>query len=132
MAAGRHTFIIEQGSTFNTRILYTNADGTPINLTGYEARMHIRPQIESSTVYARLTTTITEDGTGINMTPVSESVTLPRSSGSFSIQISAYSSSLFTFQDGYYDIELYSGSGVSEYVVRVLEGKVKISRNVTR
>lgn len=132
MAAGRHTFILEQGSTFDIRVEYKNNDNTPINLTNYQARMHIRPNATSPTIYARLTTTPTADGTGITMTPKSGSTVLPISSGSMGIYISAFSSSMFTFQEAYYDLEIYSGSGVTEYVTRVLEGKVKIDRNVTR
>jgi hypothetical protein len=132
MAAGKHTFILEQGTTFDIRVDYKNNNGTPVNLTGYSARMHIRPQPTADTIYCRITGTPTADGTKIITTPVSGSVTLPATSGSLGLYISAYSSSLFTFTEGYYDIEIYSGSGVTEYVTRILEGKIKVTKNTTR
>jgi hypothetical protein len=132
MPAGRYSFIVEQGATFERRVVYKDGNGQPVDLTNYEARMQLRPTVDSSTVYATLSSSRDADGTGLVMTPVSASVVLPRTSGSIGIFISAASSSNFTFTEAYYDLEIYSGSGASEYVVRVLEGKVKVSKNVTR
>ena len=123
---------VRQGSTFQERYEFLNPDGNPIDFTGYEARAQIRPTITDSTVYCYLSSSIDVDGTGINMTPVSSSLTLPKTSGSFSITISAASSSLFTWDQGYFDVEIYSGSGATQYVYRLLEGKVKNFKNVTR
>lgn len=130
--ATRYSFIVNQGATFTERYEFFGTGGTPLDFNGYEARMHIRPAIDSSTVYCRLSSSFDSDGTGISLTPKSASLTLPKSSGSLSIFISAASSSAFTWQEAYYDIEIYSGSGATEYVYRLLEGKVKNSRNVTR
>ena len=44
------------------------------------------------------------------------------------IYISAVTSSNLDFNEAYYDLEIYSGSGANEYVVRLLEGKVKLSK----
>lgn len=132
MAAGRHTFLIEEGSTFESRIEYLDSKNNPIDLTGYQARMHIRAQPNSPNVLCRLYTTGSSDGTRIILTPQSGSVILPQSSGSLGLYISAYSSSMFKFQEAYYDIEIFSGSGITEYVRRILEGKIKVVRNVTR
>jgi hypothetical protein len=66
------------------------------------------------------------------MTPTSGSVILPRSSGSIGMTISAYSSSLFTFDTAYIDIEFYSGSGTTQYVKELISGKVKILKEVTQ
>jgi len=131
--SNNHTFIIKQGKTFNRRIEYLTGDpATLFNFTGYEARMQIRPNFTSTTVYCTLSSSLGDDGTGLNMTPTSASVVLPRSSGSIGIQISAYSSSLFTFTEGVFDLEIYSGSGVTQYVEEILRGKVKILQEVTR
>lgn len=131
--SNNHTFIIKQGKTFNRRIEYLTGDPPSLfNFTGYEARMQIRPNFASSTVYCTLSSSIGADNTGLNMTPTSASVVLPRSSGSIGIQISAYSSSLFTFTEGVFDLEIYSGSGVTQYVEEILRGKVKILQEVTR
>ncbi len=131
MAAGQYTFIIEQGSTVDFRIDYKDSNGNPVDLTDYQSRMQIRNQKRGTTLYASLSSSLTPCGTGLNMTPVSGSVTLPKSSGSIGVYISAASSSQFTFDQAYYDIEIVSGSGVCAYVSRILEGKIKLSKEVT-
>ena len=42
MAAGRYSFIIEQGSTVSFEIQYADSSGDPIDLTHYTARMQLR------------------------------------------------------------------------------------------
>lgn len=132
MAAGSYDFTIEQGSTVDFRIEYRDSNNNPIDLTAYEARMQIRPTITDSNVYATLSSSLSPDGTGLNLTPYSASVQLPAASGSIGVFISAASSSLFTFDQAYYDIEIASGSGYNEYVRRILSGRVKLIKNVTR
>jgi len=132
MAAGKYTFTVEQGSTVDFRIEYKDSNGVAIDLTDYEARMQLRPSKESSTIYCNLVSVLDADGTGLNMTPAADGLVLPKTSGSIGIFISAASSSLFSFSDAYYDLEIYSGSGATEYVTRILEGKVKLSKEVTR
>ena len=133
MAAGRYIFTIEQGTTVDFRIDYKDSNGNPIDLTGYEARMQIRSNYnqDSGVLYATLSSSLDACGTGLNMTPTSSSVILPKSSGSIGVYISAASSSQFTFGEAFYDLEIYSGSGDCAYVNRILQGKVKISKEVT-
>lgn len=126
------TWIIKQGSTFIRRIEYVDSADSPVDLTNFNARMQVRPTYESSVILFNLTTTPTADGTGINMSPYSGSVQLPISSGSIGITISAYSSSIVNFDTAYFDFEIYSGSGVSEYVERLFDGRMKLLKNVTR
>ena len=94
--------------------------------------MQIRPQFNSTTILCDLSSSMGADGTGLNLTPLSGSQTLPRSSGSIGISISAYSSSQFTFTEAYFDLEIYSGSGVNQYVEEIIRGKVKVLQEVTR
>jgi len=54
MSAGRYSFTIEQGSTVNFEIAYKDSGSNPINLTGYQARMQLRPSADSSTIYITL------------------------------------------------------------------------------
>ena len=39
MAAGRYSFVVEQGSTFNIELQYKDSNGNPVNLTGYSGKM---------------------------------------------------------------------------------------------
>lgn len=38
MAAGKYSFVIEQGSTVNFEIQYKDSNSNPINLTGYSGK----------------------------------------------------------------------------------------------
>lgn len=123
MAAGRYSITIEQGATFELVATYKNSSGTPVDLTSYGARMQIRSTHDSNVTLVSLTTTLDSDGSGITITP---------SSGSLYIRLSAASSSALNFSQGVYDLEIYSGSGNTEYVTRILEGNVKLYKQVTR
>jgi hypothetical protein len=132
MAAGRYSFTLEQGATTNFRIEYKDSNNAPVDLSSYEARMQIRPTQASTTIICRLSSSIDADGTGLTLTPTVNGVIYPRTSGSIGIIISAASSSIFNFSEAYYDLEIYSGSGATQVVERIIEGKVKLSKEVTR
>ena len=126
MAAGRYSFTIEQGSTLDFNVQYLDSNSTPVDLTDYSGRMQIRPTAGSSYVIATLSSSRDADGTSLNF---SRSNGLqPPTSGSIGVFISAASSSAFSFNEAVYDLEIYSGS----IVTRILEGKVKLSPEVTR
>jgi hypothetical protein len=126
MSAGRYSFTIEQGSTLNLELQYKDASGTPINLSDYGGRMQIRPTVGSSTIYITLSSSLEPDGTGLNFSGSNGQT--PPSSGSIGMYISAVSSSALNFDMGVYDLEIYSGS----VVTRILEGQIKLSKEVTR
>jgi hypothetical protein len=105
MAAGKYSFIIEQGATTNFQINWTDDAGAPIDLTGYQARMQVRPAIESSDIILSLSSSLSDTcGTGIHLSG-SNDIT-PLQSGSIGIYISAQSSSLLNFNEAFYDLEL--------------------------
>ncbi len=126
MAAGKYSFVIEQGATTNFQINGTNESGSAIDLSGYHARMQIRPGVESSEVLLSLSSSLKSDYTGINLS--GSNFITPVQSGSIGIYISAVSSSALNFGEAFYDLELVKGNEVT----RLLEGKVKLSKNITR
>lgn len=132
MPAGLYNFTIEQGTTLQFRIDYQDENNDPINLEGYHARMQIRNEPGGSRLYASLSSSIAPDGTGLNLTPTVNGSIYPQSSGSIEVTLSAYSSSLLNFDKAYYDLELMSGSGSGVHVIRLLQGKVKLSKEVTK
>jgi hypothetical protein len=121
MPAGKYSFTVEQGTTHQFTLVKSDSNSTPVNLTGYSARMQIRPDYAdlSTTVYTTVSSSIADDGTGLYITP---------ESGSITVLLSAQVTEEFDFDSGVYDLELYSGS----FVERLIEGKVKVSREVTR
>lgn len=129
MSAGRYSFTIEQGTTFQLELIYKDSNQTPIDLTGYSGRMQIRPTVDSNTVYLTLSSSLKADGTGLNFS--GSSGTNPPTSGSIGIYIASCTSSLLNFTNAYYDLEIYSGSNCP-YTVRLIEGQVQLSKEVTR
>ena len=124
MAAGNYTFIIEQGSTTDFQVDWKDSLGAKVDLTNYSAKMHIRSDYGGALI-CELSSSLDADGTGLNLSGSNNQY--PPSSGSIGIFISAVSSSAFTFSEAKYDLEMTSGS----HVTRLLQGKVKLSKEIT-
>lgn len=132
MAAARYNFTIEQGTTFSFELQYLDSNNVPISLEGFSGRMQFRPDFadNTSTVYLTLSSSLNPDGTGLNFNGLNS--TKPLSSGSIGVYIAACTSSMFTFDSALYDLELYSGSYQCPTTIRVLQGSVNVSREITR
>lgn len=128
MAAGNYSFTIEQGTTVNFEIQYTDSGSNPINLTGYSGKMQIKSNFadDNPVTYATLSSSLAPDGTGLNFS--GSTGIKPPTSGSIGIFISAASSSAFNFTKARYDLEITSGS----VVTRLLQGTITLSKEVTR
>lgn len=124
MPAAKYSFKVEQGATLTFNVQWTDDSGTPVDLTTYDdAKMQIRSDyadINGNTLYATLTSSLdaSPSNTGLFLS----------SSGTINVFLSADTTEGFTFEEGLYDLELYKG-GVVE---RLLEGKVTVSKEVTR
>jgi len=131
MAAGKYSFVIEQGATTDFEVQYTDSSGTPVDLTDYTGRLQIRSTYaqDSGELYLTLSSSLNSDGTGLNFSGSNGST--PPTSGSIGIYIAACTSSALTFNEALYDLEIYSGSGDCSYTTRLLGGKVKLSKEVT-
>jgi len=116
MPAGKHDIYIEQGATWSLPLVWKTIDGTPIDISGFTARMHIRKKITDAVFVVDLTT---ENG----------GITLGGTEGTIDLFISALDSAAIAIKDGVYDLELVSGGGI---VTRLLEGKATVSPEVTR
>jgi hypothetical protein len=114
MKAGVYDLTVEQGTTWSIQITWKDEDEDPINLTGYTARMHIRPN-QKSTTKVELTT---ENGR----------IALGGAAGTITLTIPVTETRKLT-QDGIYDLEVISGGGL---VTRLLEGRVDVTPEVTR
>lgn len=117
MTAGKYDFTIEQGAKFTRVFTWKDSAGTPINLTGYTAAMQIRKDIEATATLVSLTS-----GSGI---------TLGGALGTITVEILATATAAYSFRSGVYDLELYP-AGNAANAVRLLEGAVTVSREVTR
>ena len=109
--------IIYQGATFRRVITLTDDDSNPIVLFGAEARMQIRPSVDSDTVLLELTA---DDGSAVISDPVNGEITL---------LVDADTTAALTFTSAVYDLEVQY---IDTTVDRLLMGKVKLSKEVTR
>ena len=119
MAASKYDFTIEQGSSFKMSLIYKDADGNPIDLTGWCARL------------------IWKTNTGLTQTYSSDNIdyslykfTIDDTAGKLTLLIPSTTTNNFTFNTAKYDLELkspddlYSGGG--KYTTRILFGTVNI------
>lgn len=106
---------IQQGATFS-RLIRWKADGASVNLTGYTARMQIRPTAASAT-------------TTLSLTTENARIALGGAAGTITLSISATDTAAIAAGRYVYDLELVSAGGI---VTRLLQGIVTVSANVTR
>ena len=91
--------------------------------------MQFRPSVGSTTAYLTLSSSLQADGTGLNMS--GSTGTKSPTSGSIGVIISSTTSSLLNFDQAVYDLEIYTQE-TPPRVTRVLEGQVRLSKEVTR
>lgn len=113
MVAVVYDFEVEQGIDREQIFIYKDSENVPIDLTGYKARMQLRPNVLSSTVLLELTT---ENG-GI----------LLGSDGKVTLVFTEENTNPL-IRGGVYDIELDSG----DRVTRFMKGKIVLSKGITR
>jgi hypothetical protein len=111
----KHNFYVYRGATFSEQIEWKDESGTPVNLTGFTARLHMRETLEAADPFLTLTT---ENG----------GITLGGLAGTIQLLASATQTTAISATSGVYDLELVSGANVT----RLLEGLVIISPEVTR
>jgi len=116
MAAGTYDLICEQGATFQRTLVWQDETETPINLTGYSARMQVRPSIKSTEVVIELTT-------------ANGRIVLYPALGKIELLLTAVQTAALTAKQCVYDLELVSASG---HVTRLLQGAFTITPEVTR
>lgn len=118
MTAARLDIKIEQGATYDFTAT-VRSGGAYMDLTGYTARMSIRKHPESATALIALVSPAVA-GTGIDLGGVA---------GTVRVQIAAVDTAALDFFIAYYDLEIVSAAGK---VTRLLEGRVTLSREVTK
>lgn len=108
--------VFEQGADFTHLVGLQNDDGSIFSLTGYTARMQVRPTVASSTILFELTV-----GNG--------RISVNAVAGQISLIVSSTDTAAMTWRSGVYDLEIVSGGGV---VTRIMQGNATLSPEVTR
>lgn len=114
MSAGKLNLIIEQGATFDEVLTWKDANDDPINLTNYTARMSIKDDYDGAEL--------------LSLTTANQRLVLGGAAGTITFNVSATDTAALTFDEAIYDLELEDSGGVVE---RLVEGNVKLNRNVT-
>jgi len=109
--------VIFQGATLNQTLFYEVGEPpTPVDLSGYSAKMHIRSKPESKALILELST---DNGR----------IVLNEATGSIRLLVSASDTENLSVCDkAVYDLEITTGS----ITTRILQGNVIISPSVTR
>lgn len=114
MPAATYNIVADQGATFSRVITWKNTAGTPINLTGYTAKMQVRTTPSAASAVLTLST-------------AAGSIVLGGALGTITLTASAATMNM----DGYnyvYDLELTSGGGE---VTRLVMGNFTVRAEVT-
>lgn len=119
--AGTYNIVCDQGKTLTRRLRYgTKQAGvfTPLDNSGFEARMQVRKTIPSATVVLSLSTATGE-------------ITLGGADGAIEVEVSALV--MEDLSGTYrYDLELVDISGADDIVYGVVRGDFKVRPEVTR
>jgi hypothetical protein len=134
MAASKYTFSVEQGTTTDFEIQWKDSNGSPIDLTNYEAKMQIKSDYKDNngTLHLTLASNIGDVYTKLSgsafLSMSGSNLTTPCTSGSLGIYIGHEASNThLTGSSYFYDIELTNGQTRS----RLVEGQVIIKKQVT-
>jgi len=114
MPAGTYNIIADQGATFARSLVYKDSTGTPVNLTGYTAKMQVRPIPGSTDLVLELSTS-------------NGRITLGGSAGTVTLSVPAANMN-FSAGEYAYDLELTSGAGA---VTRLVMGAFLMRGEVT-
>ncbi len=125
MAASKYDFAIEQGTSFKISLIYKDANGNPVNLTNWCARLTWKTN-------TNLTQIFSSDNTdyGVYKFIIDPIV------GKLTLMIPSLTTNHFNFNSAKYDLELqspddlYSGGG--KYTTRLLFGTVSIVKRFSQ
>lgn len=125
MAASKYDFAIEQGTSFKISLIYKDANGNPVNLTNWCARLIWKTNTNAIQIFS-------SDNQDHGVYKFIIDPTL----GKLTLMIPAITTNNFIFNSAKYDLELqspddlYSGGG--KYTTRLLFGTVSIVKRFSQ
>ena len=125
MPAAEYNFSIEQGSSFKLALVYKDDSGSPINITGWCARLTWKTN-------ANVTQVFTTENIDYSVYKFS----IDGSNGKLTLLFPASTTNAFAFTNAKYDLELQSDddfySEGGKYVIRILYGTVTILKRKSK
>lgn len=117
---------IVQGADINDfSVIPIYDDDSPVDLSGFDARLQIRSSVDSSSILDELTT---DNGRIVISSYVEDGDTFYSIDVKFPNDITTD----YDFLKGVYDLEIYKSGSPDTDVDRLLQGGVTVSREVTR
>jgi hypothetical protein len=116
MKPGKLNLTIYQGSTWR-RVVRLATPAGAVDLSGATVRMHARSTVAATTTLLELT-----EANG-------RALITDAAAGEITLLVSAADTALLSFTSAVYDLEIEYAGGVVE---RILEGAMKLSKEVTR
>lgn len=112
--AAEGDIIVEQGATFDVPMTWQDAEGDLIDLTGWTAKLQVRDYPGSGDVLLDMNT---ENG----------QIVLGGAEGTIRLLLSMAETAALTFDNGKYQLELYTPSSQTE---RLLKGRFIVDKEV--
>ena len=106
----------EQGTSFDMVYTWTDANGNPIDLTGYQAKLIVATDLINKTQILLFSSG--DDGTP------NTSITLGGAAGTVEVQAEASATTAMTFSTGVYALIVQDGSGTT---TKLLEGAIGLN-----
>jgi FlaG/FlaF family flagellin (archaellin) len=104
---------IEQGAHFSLQILWKDASGDPVDLTGYTARMPVRAK--------------SDDTLMLDLTTENSQIVLGGTDGTIDLDLDEDVTAALALKSGRHNLELIPPSGETR---RLAQGDVKVSAEV--
>jgi hypothetical protein len=125
MAASKYDFAIEQGTSFKISLIYKDANGNPIDLTNWCARLTWKTN-------TNIVQTFSSENTDYNV----YKFIIDEPAGKLTLMLPASTTNGFNFTTAKYDLELqspddlYNGGG--KYTIRLLFGLINIVKRFSQ
>jgi len=123
MSAGKYNITIDQGSTFGLTMTIKE-DGSARDLSGYQARAHLRTKAENTATPGATFA----DGTIVFTCTGSTGAVELQSNGIINMDLTAVQTAGITAGSYVYDLEIFAGSTVT----RMIQGRANVTREITR
>jgi hypothetical protein len=125
MAASKYDFAIEQGTSFKISLIYKDANGNPIDLTNWCARLTWKTN-------TNIVQTFSSENTDYNV----YKFIIDEPAGKLTLMLPATTTNGFNFTTAKYDLELqspddlYNGGG--KYTIRLLFGLINVVKRFSQ
>lgn len=114
--AGIYNIIADQGATFTRQLTWNDSAGSPVNLSGYTARMDVRTSIDAAGAAV------------LSLTTTNGRIVLGGSAGTIILSAEATATQVIESGNYVYDLELVLGSNIT----RLVQGSFTLRGEVTR